>query len=66
MSTTTHTSSPLEALTITGKASRPSLPGLLPEDLRRYCGFFEPPERISVAVLLYFLPRVTRLAGSTF
>ncbi len=28
-----------EAFTITGKASRPHLPGLLPEDLRRYYGF---------------------------
>src|SRR6266581_8001014 len=27
-----------EAFTITGKASRPPLPGLLPEDLRRYYG----------------------------
>jgi Rieske 2Fe-2S family protein len=28
-----------DAFTITGKASRPHLPGLLPEDLRRYYGF---------------------------
>ena len=28
----------IEAFTITGKASRPPLPGLLPEDLRRYYG----------------------------
>lgn len=28
----------VEAFTITGKASRPPLPGLLPEDLRRYYG----------------------------
>ncbi|HEY1387221.1 MAG TPA: RHO alpha subunit C-terminal catalytic domain-containing protein, partial [Ktedonobacterales bacterium] len=30
----------VEAFTITGKASRPPLPGLLPEDTRRYAGFF--------------------------
>ena len=29
----------VEAFTITGKASRPPLPGLLPEDLRHYYGF---------------------------
>ncbi len=29
----------VEAFTITGKASRPPLPGLLPEDTRRYYGF---------------------------
>jgi Rieske 2Fe-2S family protein len=28
----------VEAFTVTGKASRPQLPGLLPEDLRRYYG----------------------------
>ncbi len=33
----------VEAFTITGKASRPPLPGLLPEDHRRYYGFFGMP-----------------------
>lgn len=33
----------VEAFTITGKASRPPLPGLLPEDRRRYYGFFAMP-----------------------
>ncbi len=32
-----------EAFSITGKASRPPLPGLLPEDVRRYYGFFAMP-----------------------
>ncbi len=32
-----------EAFTITGKASRPPLPRLLPEDRRRYYGFFAMP-----------------------
>jgi len=33
----------VEAFTITGKGSRPFLPGLLTEDLRRYYGFFAMP-----------------------
>lgn len=33
----------VEAFTITGKASRQPLPGLLPEDRRRYYGFFALP-----------------------
>lgn len=33
----------VEAFTISGKASRPTLPGLLPEDWRRYYGFFAMP-----------------------
>ena len=33
----------VEAFTITGKSSRPPLPGLLPEDIRRYYGFFAMP-----------------------
>ena len=32
-----------EAFTLTGKASRPPLPGLLEEDIRRYYGFFAMP-----------------------
>ena len=30
----------VEAFTVTGKASRPPLPGLIPDDMRRYAGFF--------------------------
>ncbi len=33
----------VEAFTITGRASRPPLPGLLPEDTRRYAGYFALP-----------------------
>ncbi len=33
----------VEAFTITGEASRPPLPGLLPEDHRRYAGYFGMP-----------------------
>ena len=33
----------VEAFTITGKASRPPLPGLLPEHTRRYAGYFALP-----------------------
>jgi Rieske 2Fe-2S family protein len=33
----------VEAFTITGRASRPPLPGLQPEDCRRYYGFFALP-----------------------
>ncbi len=33
----------VEAFSMTGKASLPYLPGLLPEDLRRYYGFIVPP-----------------------
>jgi glycine betaine catabolism A len=33
----------VEAFSMTGKASLPHLPGLLPEDLRRYYGFIVPP-----------------------
>ena len=33
----------VEAFTITGKASRPPLPSLLPEDARRYAGYFALP-----------------------
>jgi len=35
-----------EAFTITGKASRPHLPGLLPEDLRRYYGIVLTPNML--------------------
>jgi len=35
-----------EAFTITGKASRPPLPGLLPEDLRRYYGIVLTPNML--------------------
>src|SRR5947208_5872311 len=35
-----------EAFTITGKASRPPLPGLLPEDLRRYYGIVLEPNML--------------------
>lgn len=36
----------VEAFTITGKASRPSLPGLLPEDLRQYYGIVLQPNAL--------------------
>ena len=60
----------VEAFTITGKASRPPLPGLLPQDLRRYYGIVLNPnmllnlldDHIVVHTLLPQGPDRTRIA----
>src|SRR6266481_2844107 len=60
-----------EAFTITGKASRPPLPGLLPDDLRRYYGFFGMPnvflnllsDHVAIDALQPLGPALTRVTS---
>jgi glycine betaine catabolism A len=62
----------VEAFTITGKASRPPLPGLLPDDLRRYYGFFGMPnvflnllsDHVAIDALEPLGPALTRVTSS--